>query len=334
MFNRFGLSTAMTSAHGVEFQLRNYFMSITHVHKLHKTESHQMGEIRCKYIAGKNSKSSDSKEVEDEETEFPEPDPLPIQGTVLKNLPSTLNLTDYDMATIKLWPVINARFIRIRPWKWVKHIALRMELLGNDRPMDHQQIGKVVRLNTVSPLYRPEIINLLRNKDPNTPFIQIDCKITIKKAMDLAGCTTYGMVETDEKHNLLVFTTPDARTSERVMDCLTEVGVGINVGVISATAIEWRNSAKNIEQITVPNSSTSHSTGFYSNIKSHKVIQVVVERIMNSAQMSFDYICMLIIASMIAAAGLAIDSTVAVIASMLVSVCFCLFCLLLLKCFL
>ena len=83
------------------------------------------------------------------------------------------------------------------------------------------------------------------------------------------------------------------------MDELAEVGVGNSLGVISATQLEWRRAAPNFEQL--PLDIAGKGTGFASSMKSHKVVQVVYERIMQSSDFNFDYCCMLIIASMIAA---------------------------------
>eukprot|EP01084_Bolivina_argentea_P198704 340179_1 len=49
------------------------------------------------------------------------------------------------------------------------------------------------------------------------------------------------------------------------------------------------------------------------------IVEQVVERIMNSSAFTFDYVCMLVVASLIAAGGLATDNAVIVVASMLVS---------------
>lgn len=99
------------------------------------------------------------------------------------------------MATVHLWPVIHARFIRIRPWKWKKHIAMRLEIYGDDTgDEDNPQLGRVVTKNTVEPQFKETIAKKLVNLDDDTPLIQADCKAVIQKAMDLAQCRSYGYV--------------------------------------------------------------------------------------------------------------------------------------------
>lgn len=83
------------------------------------------------------------------------------------------------------------------------------------------------------------------------------------------------------------------------MDQLTDFGFGHSVGVISATGVEFRKSAPDVEQESI--NVTKKGSGLYASMKSHKVIQVVFERIYNSSEFTFDYCCMVTIAAMIAA---------------------------------
>ena len=92
----------------------------------------------------------------------------------------------------EVWPVIHARFVRIRPMKWEKHIALRMELFGNKRPIEHQMFGQEVDIHSVCPEFKLQLLMALENKDKESKAIQIDCGYVIKKAMEKARCTSYG----------------------------------------------------------------------------------------------------------------------------------------------
>ena len=170
-------------------------------------QSHPMRNIKCHYIAGRRQQSMDDNYDDDGGQ-------IMRDTTVLPDYSSTGNPTEYHMATIKLWPVINAQFIRIRPWKWSQHIALRIELYGNDKPSDSPQIGKLVTMDTVEPKYKVEVAEKLKNKDINTKVIQIDCLSIIKKAMDRGGCNSYGIIDTHDGRYLLTFSTPNAATSE------------------------------------------------------------------------------------------------------------------------
>eukprot|EP01083_Nonionella_stella_P148195 468730_1 len=272
--------------------------------------SHPMGRIQCKYIASSYDSSQN--------LQLSLPSPLAQDTSVMPDYTANKNQSMYHMAIVKLWPVIHAQFIRIRPYQWKKRIAMRLELFGNERDLLNQPLGKIVSAKTVSPQYKEILMEALTHKSMDTKAIQIDCKAIVIKAMASAGCTSYGVIDTDQHNYLLVFTTPNSARSERVMDALTSVGVGRQMGVISATAVEWRNAAPCFEKRDVAEVCDA-TTGFYSSVKSHKVIKVVVERIMNGASFTFDYACMLTIASMIAVGGLATNSAVIVVASMLVS---------------
>ena len=114
------------------------------------------------------------------------------------------------------------------------------------------------------------------------------------------------------------------------MDSLAESGVGREIGVVSATSIAYRNASAdtaNDEDLSMTTKEGKAKTkgqysnsGFYKSIKRRMVVKQVVERIMAGAALTFDYCMMLLVASLIAVGGLATDSSVIVVASMLVSV--------------
>eukprot|EP00486_Rosalina_sp_Unknown_P015472 CAMPEP_0201595676 /NCGR_PEP_ID=MMETSP0190_2-20130828/192602_1 /ASSEMBLY_ACC=CAM_ASM_000263 /TAXON_ID=37353 /ORGANISM="Rosalina sp." /LENGTH=488 /DNA_ID=CAMNT_0048055747 /DNA_START=1419 /DNA_END=2885 /DNA_ORIENTATION=- len=121
------------------------------------------------------------------------------------------------------------------------------------------------------------------------------------------------------------------------MDSLAESGVGREIGVVSATSIAYRNAsldaandddliiqtAGNTDGVNTNKKKTKKGSysnaGFYKSIKRRMVVKQVVERIMGGAALTFDYVTMLLVASFIAVAGLATNSSVIVVASMLVS---------------
>ena len=59
--------------------------------------------------------------------------------------------------------------------------------------------------------------------------------------------------------------------------------------------------------------------GFFASIQARLVVEQVVEGVRGAATFSFDYLCLVIVASMLAAVGLASNNTVVIVASMLVS---------------
>ena len=94
-----------------------------------------------------------------------------------KNKELTLDFSSgnkWKYAVIKLWPSIDAQFIRIRPSDWSEHIAIRIEFFS---PKQRQhQFGRVVTLNTVNARDKPVLMELLKNKSMDTKVIQVDLK--------------------------------------------------------------------------------------------------------------------------------------------------------------
>merc|ERR1740123_2587667 len=105
------------------------------------------------------------------------------------------------------------------------------------------------------------------------------------------------------------------------MDELADIGVGREMGVISTTSIAFRNEPAHQNNALSITSQKQEKKGpsFSDSVKSRMIVKQVVERIMNSSAFTFDYVCMLVVASLIAAGGLATDNAVIVVASMLVS---------------
>lgn len=103
------------------------------------------------------------------------------------------------------------------------------------------------------------------------------------------------------------------------MNQLADIGVGRDIGVISTTNIAFRNESEKSAAAAVVRQKKKKESSFYDSVKSRMIVKQVVERIMNSSLFTFDYVCMLVVASLIAAGGLATDNAVIVVASMLVS---------------
>ena len=105
------------------------------------------------------------------------------------------------------------------------------------------------------------------------------------------------------------------------MDELADVGVGREMGVISTTSIAFRNEPQHYhhDELVKAKKKKAKQSTFSDSVKSRMIVKQVVERIMNSSAFTFDYVCMLIVASLIAAGGLATNNAVIVVASMLVS---------------
>jgi len=229
-------------------------------------------------------------------------------------------------AIIKVWPSIHAQFIRLRPSDWHNHVALRAEIYGSKT--QQIQFGRVVTLNTIHPKEKQHLMEMLKHKSPDTKVIQVNLKAVVCAALDRAGLRKYSVLKGEDGHYIIVFTTSGGLESERAMDFLAEAGIGREVGVVSVSDIKYRSApisvspeldTKIVAGSSFANLGMNTGTKFYETIKSRMVVKQIVENIMHSAGFTFDYLLLLLSASLIAVAGLAINSSVAIVASMLVS---------------
>ena len=150
-----------------------------------------MGKIECVYSSPTTPRANASAST------LPDFDDLKLQHNP--------NSTQYGVATIKIWPPIHAQFVRIRPWKWRNHVALRMELFGGNEQLEsgHVQVAKLVTAKTVCPQFKKHLLVKMAGRSTDCKAIQIDCRHIIQTAMTLCGCTTYSMVDVNDTNSLL-----------------------------------------------------------------------------------------------------------------------------------
>ena len=106
-----------------------------------------------------------------------------------------------------------------------------------------------------------------------------------------------------------------------------DIGIGRAMGVAGICPMQFRRPAKAVrkthEQEEKENQEfqAKHgiTAGFYSSIKSRQIVDQLVDQTTQSAEFTYDYMSMLIVADVIAAMGLGTNSAVIVVASMLVS---------------
>eukprot|EP01083_Nonionella_stella_P067087 177201_1 len=230
---------------------------------------------------------------------------------------------DEGIAIITTWPVIMTRFIRIRPQKWHHHIALRMELYGHGSVQTVANLlnARVVTLSDVDAENRKQLLEKTRNLPVDTKVIQVDCRQVIATALDRAGIEDVSYLKCSTRDHLLcVFSTKDVEESERALDNLTDVGVGKEMGVINVMSVDYRNENTSIDKMRdVQKHKRSSGPSFSKSIKSRRLVEQIIDRVMQSAMLTFDYVMMLIVASLIAVGGLATSNSVIIVASMLVS---------------
>ena len=121
---------------------------------------------------------------------------------------------DYMTAEIEIWPTIHAQFVRIRPYDWNGHIAMRCELYGLLN--EYNEECRVVTLDTVNEKERSKLLKVMMNKSRNTKAVQLDCKAIIATALERARISSYAMIPVDEDHFICTFTTPNSDVTERM----------------------------------------------------------------------------------------------------------------------
>eukprot|EP01084_Bolivina_argentea_P220294 373371_1 len=257
-------------------------------------KSHPLGEIKCKY---KNHN---------------------VQGLSDKSLHLGLNEDKEPnmIATIIIWPAIKSRFIRIRPYTILNKVAIRLELYGftdiNIRFLN-LPIARVVTLDDVNEFDKLKLMERVTNLPSNAQVIQINCKQVISEALDRGGVTAVSFTSSDKDINYVCeFATSGTYQTERAMGALSGVGIGRDIGIISTTAIAHH--AAPIEKSKARPITKREPSKFNESIKSRQVVQVVIDNVMNSSLFTFDYLCMLMGATIFVAVGLAGDNALIMVA--------------------
>ena len=171
---------------------------------------------------------------------------------------------------------------------------------------------------------RNRLLESVQNLAVDTKVIQVDCRQIIKHALEIAGISKVSFAECSlNDHLMCVFSTTGTEQSERCLDRLTDIGIGREMGSISVMSVNYRNEAtlagkrNNTDDAPKYNKAAISSASFAKSVKSRKFVQQMIDRIMGSALLTFDYSMMLVVASLIALGGLATNNSVIVVASML-----------------
>ena len=150
-----------------------------------KFETHSMGEIKC---------FNQYKSVDD------------------------VKMYDDLEESIQIWPLIKARFIRIRPSDYEGKIGLRFELYGYESKYERMKSrGKLEELRQIERArciqYKDVPTNFrkgaelaARNQPLDTNLIQIDCKVLIEQALIKALVRNVFFVESDKDNMICIFT--------------------------------------------------------------------------------------------------------------------------------
>lgn len=112
-------------------------------------------------------------------------------------------------------------------------------------------------------------------------------------------------------HEAVLFAVSGDLEAEHMLGQLTSMGVGNEYGFVSMIDLD--------AQLPRQYSETEQAESFFDTIKSRVIVERVVQQTKAQAVFSFDFLCLVIVASLLAALGLATNSAVVVVASMLVS---------------
>ena len=239
-----------------------------------------------------------------------------------------VNIKDHDYNPVKhdyfeldIWPAIEARFIRIRPSKIHGKVAIKLGLYGHHNIISASNLAaaRIVTIKEASKNFKKEILEKTRNMSLDTKIIQVDCQVVIRQALERAGLLSVGFLQTNTGQYVCIFSTSNKDSSERALNELAGVGLGRDVGILTSSDLTLRKPDADIDEFGVVKKKEVKTLTFAESIRSRQIVEAVLERVENSAHFTFDYISLLISASLIAGAGLAANSAVVVVASMLVS---------------
>jgi uncharacterized hydrophobic protein (TIGR00271 family) len=110
-------------------------------------------------------------------------------------------------------------------------------------------------------------------------------------------------------HEAVLFAVSGDSEAEHMLGQLTSIGVGHEYGFVSMIDLDAQ----------LPRQYALADESFFDSIKSRVIVERVVQQTKEQAVFSFDFLCLVIVASLLAAIGLATNSAVIVVASMLVS---------------
>eukprot|EP00092_Neocalanus_flemingeri_P095053 GFUD01120915.1.p1 GENE.GFUD01120915.1~~GFUD01120915.1.p1 ORF type:complete len:609 (+),score=97.80 GFUD01120915.1:35-1861(+) len=135
-----------------------------------------------------------------------------------------------------------------------------------------------------------------------------------------------------EENNILIQIFVPELILEDILIGLQKCGVGVVTGTglsLIPTVVNYFGEDGDVPDYSSPQTSTQHSIStnakeyridkFYKSIKSRLIVAEVIKRIEGGSEFSFDYVCLLIVAACLAFMGLVENSSVILVASMLVS---------------
>jgi len=140
-----------------------------------------------------------------------------------------------------------------------------------------------------------------------------------------------GDLNNSEESNILIQIFVPELILEDILIGLQKCGVGVVTGTglsLIPTVVNYFGEDNDEPDYSSPQTTTQRSISsskeyrmdkFYKSIKSRLIVAEVIKRIEGASEFSFDYVCLLIVAACLAFMGLVENSSVILVASMLVS---------------
>jgi len=227
-----------------------------------------------------------------------------------KKLQEVHNDADEEFS-ISILPPILARFVRIRPLESQNGVAIRCEFYFSQNPNVPNKYPRVLMLNASEITSGGSCLaEVLKDKPPNIKVFQYDLPGIIAEVIhDRTALTNYCVLQSTTGETVEInITCPPERSKLLHQLFCDELRIGEQFGSFSIIPIDFRKS-------------TFEEKSWYTDFvgKSQQITEIVVKDVEAGSKLTFDYLCLVISASIIAGGGLAINSVVAVVASMLVS---------------
>jgi len=213
--------------------------------------------------------------------------------------------------SISILPPILARFVRIRPLESQNGVAIRCEFYFSQNPNVANKYPRVLMLKASEITHGGSALaEVLKDKPPNIKVFQYDLPGIIAEVIhNRTSLTNYCVLQSTTGENVEInITCPPERSKLLHTLFCDELRIGEQFGSFAIIPIDFRKS-------------TLEEKSWYTDFvgKSAQITEIVVEDVEAGSKLTFDYLCLVISASVIAGGGLAINSVVAVVASMLVS---------------
>jgi len=222
---------------------------------------------------------------------------------------STAKMQKDHKYTFAVLPPILARFVRIRPVDCTINIAIRCEFFLCQNPQVPNIYPRVVMLaaSQVSFKDHEQLHEILKDQHPNTKVFQYDLPGIIEQELqNSTQLTNYSVLDSMLRKTVEINISCPRELSGLLHELCQQLQIGERFGSLSVLSIDYRKSSKEME-----------FEDFAGRMK--EITDIVIENVKAGSQLTFDYYSYLVAACMIAGGGLAVNSIVAVVASMLVS---------------